>query len=166
MTALENLSGEREQCEALLSSEGPLRLESEAGRAWSGLLRTHRQLSRMLEADLRHRHRLTLSALELLGRLAAADGNRLRLARLAAQAELSLSRTSRLVDQLATRGLLDKVPCPDDSRASEAVLTEAGAALARRAQADHAAAVQRLFVERLTREQLQTLSLVFATLAG
>ena len=40
-------------------------------QAWTGLLRAYRRLTRELEGSLRQRHGLTLSALELLGHLAA-----------------------------------------------------------------------------------------------
>ena len=45
--------------------------------AWIGLLETHKQLTRALDAELEARHGLTLSSLEVLGRLAA--GNDLRI---------------------------------------------------------------------------------------
>ena len=44
--------------------------------AWVGLLETHKQLTRALDAELDARHGLSLSGVELLGRLAAAgDGS-------------------------------------------------------------------------------------------
>ena len=41
--------------------------------AWVGLLETHRSLTRELEAELEAEHGLTLSALEALARLRAAE---------------------------------------------------------------------------------------------
>ena len=54
--------------------------------AWIGLLETHKQLTRMLDAELESRFGLSLSGLELLARLAAAPDRCLRLSALAAQA--------------------------------------------------------------------------------
>jgi DNA-binding MarR family transcriptional regulator len=89
----------------------------------------------------------------------------MRIARLAEQAGVSLSRTSRLLDSLEQRGLLKRQPCPDDSRASNVHLTAAGLRLAREAQAAHLADVQRVFVDRLTTRQISVLAASFARLA-
>src|SRR5947209_11189988 len=91
--------------------------------AWIGLLETHKQLTRMLDAELESRYGLGLSGLELLARLAAAPDRCLRLSALAAQAGLSLSRVSRIAVLLESRGLIQRVPCSEDARAVEAHLT-------------------------------------------
>src|SRR5579863_7732533 len=94
--------------------------------AWIGLLATHRRLTRELDAELEAAHGLTLSGLELLARLASATERRLRLSVLAAEAGLSLSRVSRIVDVLEDRGLIERQQCPSDARAINAQLTAAG----------------------------------------
>src|SRR5471032_1727662 len=68
--------------------------------AWIGLLQTHRQLTRELDARLEAAHGLSLSWLELLARLAATSEQWLRLSILANRTGLSLSRVSRIVDSL------------------------------------------------------------------
>jgi DNA-binding MarR family transcriptional regulator len=133
--------------------------------AWAGLLRVHRRLIREVETALQVRYGLSLSALELLGRLADADQRRMRIARLAEQAGLSLSRTSRLLDTLEQRGLLKRQPCPEDSRASNVQLTAAGLRLAGEARAAHLAEVQRVFFDRLTSRQVHLLAAAFLRLA-
>ncbi|MGH2877858.1 MAG: MarR family winged helix-turn-helix transcriptional regulator [Solirubrobacteraceae bacterium] len=156
-----------EDCPFVIGEDGLARLGDEQARAWTGLLRAHRRLTRALEARLLDRHGLSLSALELLGRLAEADAQQRprRIARLAEQAELSLSRTSRLLDALQRRGLVERQPCPDDSRASNVQLTPAGLRLARAAQADHLADVQRMFVAPLSPREVVVLAAVFDRLA-
>lgn len=133
--------------------------------AWVGLLETHKQLVRTLDAELGERHGLTLSGLELLARLAAADGRCLRLSGLAAETGLSLSRVSRVVAALERRDLIERRPCDDDARAVEAHLTRAGLSLAREAQATHFASVQRAFFDELSAEELAVLARVFARFA-
>src|ERR687890_2085245 len=73
--------------------------------AWIGLLETHKQLTRALDGELIARHGLSLSALELLARLAAADDRQLHLTALATASGLSLSRVSRIIDALEGREL-------------------------------------------------------------
>src|SRR5579871_3474124 len=94
--------------------------------AWIGLLATHRRLTRELDGELEVAHGLSLSGLELLARLASAPERHLRLSTLAAEAGLSLSRVSRIVDALSDRGLVVRAPCPGDARAINAELTPAG----------------------------------------
>jgi DNA-binding MarR family transcriptional regulator len=134
--------------------------------AWTGLQRVHRELTRGLEATLDARFGLSLSALELLGRLAGAPDRRRRLSRLAADIELSVSRVSRIVDALERRGLVERERCPDDSRATNARLTGAGLALVREAQEAHLADVRRRFLDRLSDDEVRTLGAVFTRLAS
>ena len=133
--------------------------------AWIGLLETHKRLTRALEAELETEHGLSLSSVELLGRLAAAEGRRLRLSALAVEAGLSLSRVSRLVDGLEARQLVRRQTCPSDARAVEAHLTPAGLALARTAQATHAASVQSRFFDHLEPGDAERLAAIFSRFA-
>lgn len=153
-----------DRCAYVVGRDGLARLAGPPAEAWSGLQRVHRDLTRRLESASVERHELSLSALELLGRLAAAPDRCQRLARLANEVGLSLSRVSRLVDTLERRGLVERRRCQDDARATEAHLTTAGLALARKAHADHVADVQRAFVDRLDDDELRTLAAVFTRL--
>src|SRR3954449_2953509 len=113
--------------------------------AWIGLLETHKQLTRAVDAQLGSEHGLTLSAMEALARLASTPDRWLRLSALASECGLSLSRISRVVDGIERRGLVERRTCPEDARAVEAHLTADGLTLAREAQATHLATVQELF---------------------
>lgn len=134
--------------------------------AWIGLLETHKQLTRTLDAELDVRYGLTLSSLELLARLAAARGRCLRLSALANAAGLSLSRVSRVAGTLEGRGLVQREPCGEDARAVEAHLTPAGLKLLRAAQQTHFASVQREFFDRLSDGELDALAEVFRRMAS
>jgi DNA-binding MarR family transcriptional regulator len=133
--------------------------------AWIGLLETHKQITRALDAELESRYAMSLSGVEVLGRLAAAEGRCSRLSSLATEAGLSLSRISRIIDLLQRRGLVDRRPCDADARAVEAHLTEAGLIVAREAQATHLAFVQGQFFDRLTVEELASLAVIFGRFA-
>jgi DNA-binding MarR family transcriptional regulator len=133
--------------------------------AWVGLLETHKQLTRALDAELDARHGLSLSGVELLGRLAAADGRQLRLSTLAAESGLSLSRVSRIVDHLSELGLVERKQCDEDARAVNACLTRSGLALARKAQATHLEIVKERFYDRLDPAEVETLAAVFGRFA-
>ena len=133
--------------------------------AWIGLLETHKRLTRALDAELDAAHGLGLSTLELLSRLAAAGDEWPRLSTLAREAGLSLSRVSRHIDALERRRLVQRRRCATDSRAVEAHLTAAGAALVAEAEAAHAAAVRERFFAQLSDEEAATLARVFRRFA-
>lgn len=133
--------------------------------AWIGLLQTHRQITREVDAQLEPEHGLTLSGLELLARLAAAPEHWLRLSMLASQTGLSLSRVSRIVDALEDRGLLARRACPSDARAINAHLTPAGEELLNAAERTHIAAVQKRFFDHLSTPEIETLASIFARFA-
>jgi DNA-binding MarR family transcriptional regulator len=133
--------------------------------AWIGLLETHKRVTRELDHELDARYGLTLSSLELLGRLGAAPDRCLRLSALATAAGLSLSRVSRIAGALEARGLIDREPCSEDARAVEAHLTPAGLQVMREAQETHFASVQRAFFDQLSDGELATLADVFSRMA-
>jgi DNA-binding MarR family transcriptional regulator len=133
--------------------------------AWIGLLQTHRQLTRELDARLETEHGLSLSGLELLSRLAAVPDRWLRLSALATQTGLSLSRVSRIVDALEGRGLVERHPCPDDARAINAHLTLSGYELLHEAERTHRGFAQQAFFDHLSVAEVGTLAAVFARFA-
>jgi DNA-binding MarR family transcriptional regulator len=130
--------------------------------AWIGLLETHKRLTRELEAELEAEHGLSISGLEVLFRLARADGRSMRLTTLAEAAGLSLSRVSRILDALERRGLVERTADTRDTRAKNARLTDAGLELLRAAQDTHFAGVERTFFDRLPDRDIETLARVFA----
>ncbi|MBA2644267.1 MAG: MarR family transcriptional regulator [Solirubrobacterales bacterium] len=152
-------------CAYVVGDDGLSHWSQTAADAWIGLLQTHRHLTRELDGELEAQHGLGLSALELLGRLAAAEDSRMRLSALADEVSLSLSRVSRIIDALQARGLVERQPCPGDARAINAWLTPAGLVLVREAQATHFAGVQRRFFDRLSAEEIATLAEVFQRFA-
>jgi DNA-binding MarR family transcriptional regulator len=152
-------------CPYVVGDDGLAAWSDTHADAWIGLLETHKQLTRALDAELEARHGLSLSSLELLGRLARAEGRQLRLSALAQATGLSLSRVSRLIDALEARKLVRRRPCAEDARAVEAHLTEQGLCLAREAQATHFASVRERFFDQLEPGELEALAQVFARFA-
>lgn len=152
-------------CAYVLGPDGLARWREPYAGAWLGLLQATRQLTRELESRLDARFGLSLSGLELLGRLAAAPGRRMRLSELAGATGLTISRISRIVDSFEGRGLVERHTCPQDGRATNAWLTEPGLGLAREAQAAHVEDVQRVFFAALSTDELECLASAFARLA-
>jgi DNA-binding MarR family transcriptional regulator len=152
-------------CPYVVGDDGLASWSDTHADAWIGMLETHKQLTRALESELEAEHGLSLSGLELLGRLAAADKRRLRLSELASACGLSLSRVSRIVDLLESRGLVERKTSKSDARAVEAHLTKAGLALTREAQATHFESVRTRFFDELSSGEVQALAEIFARFA-
>jgi DNA-binding MarR family transcriptional regulator len=152
-------------CAYVLGDDGLASWDQVHSDAWIGLLETHKRLTRALDAELEAEYGLTISALELLGRLAAAENRSLGLSALASRCGLSLSRVSRLMDALEARGLVERRAVQADARAVQGHLTDAGLELVQRAQASHFASVQRSFFAQLSREQVGTLAHIFSQFA-
>jgi len=152
-------------CAYVVGEDGLSRWSERHADAWIGLLETHRKLTRALDAEIESEYGLSLSALEILGRLAASEDRRKRLSALAEETGLSLSRVSRIVDALERRELVRRQQCPSDARAVNAHLTDEGLDLARRAQAAHHVSVQARFFDLLQPEEIAMLADVFGRFA-
>src|SRR5437660_11480115 len=96
------------------------------GHASRALMRTHTRVIRRLDAELQAERGLTLSAYEVLLRLRVAPKCGLRMSQLAEEVLLSPSGCTRVVDQLVTRGLVERTRDPGDGRSQLAVLPPRG----------------------------------------
>jgi DNA-binding MarR family transcriptional regulator len=137
-----------------------------APQAWVALLRAHAATTRELSALLVAEHGLTINDFECLLRLSRAEGQRLRRVDLAGELLLTASGVTRLLDGLEAAGYVERAACASDRRVTYAVLTEAGAAKLREAADSHVSAVQALFEERYTEDELDHLGRLLARLPG
>jgi DNA-binding MarR family transcriptional regulator len=135
-------------------------------RAWVGFLAAHAEITRALDAELASHFDLSLSALEVLARVAWEAEGRLRMSDLAERAMLSQSRVSRIVDQLEARRLVERVTCPSDSRGVYAAITDAGRALTEEALRWHWAQVHDRFFAPLSDEQVDELGAIWQAILG
>ncbi len=161
----ENAAAKAHACSYETDEHGLAHWTEAHADAWIGLLETHKQLTRALDAELTAQHGLSLSGLELLARLAAADQRQMHLTQLAGASGLSLSRVSRIIGGLEERKLVERHSCPSDARAVHAQINDAGLALVRSAQATHFASVQAAFFDQLDENEIATLACVFGRFA-
>ncbi|UGT57871.1 MarR family winged helix-turn-helix transcriptional regulator [Nocardia asteroides] len=123
----------------------------------SGLLfEAHSGLLAKLEPTWKA-HGLSGLDLNALLRVSRSPQRRLRMTDLATQTELSTSGVTRLVDRLATAGLVERVLDPADRRSSYAALTDAGAQRLEEVLPDYLEALERWLTGLLTPEQLDGL---------
>jgi DNA-binding MarR family transcriptional regulator len=134
------------------------RLDRDELAAWRGMLRVHSDMTRVLDAELTHRHGLPLTSYEVLLFLADSPDGRMRMSELADSVLLSRSGLTRLVDRLERDGLLEREQCEEDARGYFAAITDRGRALFTEARRTHLAGVRERFLSRFSRDDLQTLS--------
>jgi DNA-binding MarR family transcriptional regulator len=134
------------------------RLSAEEVAAWRGFLRVQSSLFRRLDAELSAAHQLPLRSYEVLLLLADAPEHQLRMTDLSRSALLSPSGLTRLIDRLEREGLVGRERCADDGRGYFAVLTGAGERRLQEARATHLAGVRRLFLDRLSGDDLTRLA--------
>jgi DNA-binding MarR family transcriptional regulator len=125
-------------------------------KAWRALLHAHATLMRQLDADLREDTGLRLSDFDVLAQLAEAGGE-LRMTDLAARTLLSRSGLTRRVARLVDQGLVCRANVAGDGRGVLVALTEAGVARLTETVPVHLRGVSKLFVERLTDQELTVL---------
>ena len=132
-------------------------LDQEELGAWRGMLRTHAELTRALDAELTRAHDMPLSSYEVLLFLNDSEEGRMRMSELADSVLLSRSGLTRLVDRLERQGLLRRERCTSDARGLFAEITDEGRGVFARARKTHLDGVRRLFLDRFSRDELRTL---------
>jgi DNA-binding MarR family transcriptional regulator len=120
---------------------------------WSLFLRAHAALVRRLDQELTEATGLPLTWYDVLLELNAAPGRRLRMRELGERVVLSRSRVSRVVDELAGKGMVRREPEPADRRGAYAVLTDAGRAALRRSAPVYLAGIEEHFARHLSERQ-------------
>lgn len=130
--------------------------------AWRGLLATHAEVTRTLDAEMHAEHGLSLSAYEVLIFLADAPDQRLRMADISEQALLTRSGCTRLVDRLAQLGYVTRCAAKCDGRGTYAQLTEAGVEAVKEARKTHRSGVRREYLGRLSATDQQSLGRIWS----
>ena len=109
-----------------------------------------RELDDMLDAE----DRITVSEFDVLITLDNAPARQLRMTDLARATMLSSGGMTRLAGRLEHRGLLRRIPDPDDARAFRATLTPEGESKLAQARTTHDAVLARMIAPHLTAEDL------------
>lgn len=127
-----------------------------AAEAWGALLHVHAALVPRLDRELQRAVGLPLTWYDVLLELHDAPDRRLRMSDLGERVVLSRTRVSRLVEEMASVGLVRRDTNPDDRRSAYAVLTAEGLRRFRRAAPVYVRGIGRHFGGRLTMAELRT----------
>ena len=134
------------------------RLDAEESAAWLSLVALTELLPSALDSQLQRDADMTHFEFAVLSFLRFSPDGTLRMTDLASGTNATLPRLSHVVTRLEKRGLVERVPCPEDRRATNARLTDAGRRELIRATPGHIALVRRVVIDSLNREQLGQLA--------
>ena len=129
-------------------------------RAWIRLRAVLELLPDVLDAQLRRDSAVTEFEYLVLAVLSETSVRTLRMTELARQTSTTLPRLSHVVSRLEGRGLVERFPCPEDRRATNARLTDGGWAKVQEAAPGHVAAVRHHVIDALTDEQVDQLAAI------
>ena len=133
--------------------------------AFGHLMGAHATLTRQLSTLLEEQYGLAMSEYEVLFLLSRQDDHAMRRIDLSREVRLSPSGITRMLDRLETTGLVEKGSCAKDARVTYAVLTDAGMKKLRECSPAHLAEVERLMGERLSEEEIESLSALLGRLS-
>ena len=102
----------------------------------------------------------------VLAMLSEAPKRTLRMSALAAQTNATPPRLSHVVKRLEDRGFVERVPCPEDSRATNARLTASGWRKVQQAAPGHVAAVRHNVIDALSSDQVDQLAGIADAILG
>ena len=128
--------------------------------AWVRLVAVLELLPGMLDSQLRRDAQLTAFDYYVLAMLSEAPKRTLRMTALAAQTNATLPRLSHVVRRLESRGLIERFPCPEDARATNARLTRTGWRKVHASAPGHVSTVRSLVIDALTPEQVDQLTTI------
>jgi DNA-binding MarR family transcriptional regulator len=124
--------------------------------AWYGLLRTHADITRRIDAELRARAELTLGEYDVLVQLSYGPAEGMRMHDLARAVVLSPSGLTRRVARLEQQGLVERIA--ENARVVRSRLTRAGRAILARGAPVNLEVVQEMFLEQLDDEEAAALA--------
>ncbi|MCI2419588.1 MarR family transcriptional regulator [Saccharopolyspora sp. K220] len=126
-------------------------------QGWRTLAALHARIEAELERVLSAEHGLSVSEYTVLDVLSRQDGFHLRMHQLANAVVLSQSATTRLVNRLEDRDLLQRYLCPTDRRGIYTELTPQGRALLESSRPTHDRVINEALAEAAELPELKPL---------
>ena len=139
------------------NAQEPRWLDEDQQQAWRNLVGIMLRLPAALDTQLQRDAGISAFEYQVLSGLSTAPERTMRMSRLAALTEGSLSRLSQVVARLEKRGWIRRTPDPADGRYTLAILTGTGWDTAVAAAPGHVAEVHRLIFDPLTKAQQRQL---------
>lgn len=145
-------------------------LTADEQEAWRNWISGTTVLTRALERELQQGFDITLDDYALLVLLSESPGRAARMSTLADLAIVTRPQVTYRIQRLERQGHVERRPCEQDARGTEAHLTDAGFALLEDAARWHVTNVRELFLDHLADEEFavigEAMGRVFEAIAG
>ena len=138
----------------------PRWLSAAEQQAWLGLIAVVELLPGALDSQLQRDAGISHFEYMTMSMLSEAPDQTLRMTALAKRTNSTLARLSHVVTRLVTRGYVERVPCPEDRRATNAHLTDAGWEHIQSSAPGHVATVDAIVIDPLSVEQVEQLQVI------
>jgi len=132
-------------------------LSPEEQSAWLGLIAVVELLPGALDSQLQRDAGISHFEYMAMAMLSEAPDRTLRMTALAARTKSTLPRLSHVVTRLVERGYVERVPCPEDKRATNAHLTAAGWKHIQASAPGHVATADALVIDPMSTTQIEQL---------
>ena len=139
-------------------------LSDDEQRSWVRFAAVLELLPAALDLQLTRDQHLTHFDYFTLAMLSETPGRTLRTSALAARTNATLPRLSRVLTRLEEAGFVARTPCPEDRRATNVLLTDAGWNKVVQAAPGHVEHVRSLVLDALTPAQIEQLGEISAAL--
>ena len=139
-------------------------LSDDEQRSWVRFAAVLELLPAALDLQLTRDEHLTHFDYFTLAMLSETPGRTLRTSALAARTNATLPRLSRVLTRLEEAGFVARTPCPEDRRATNVTLTDAGWNKVVQAAPGHVQHVRSLVLDALTPAQIEQLGEISAAL--
>jgi DNA-binding MarR family transcriptional regulator len=123
-------------------------------RAWAALLRAHAAVLARLEREMQSERGLPIAWYDVLLTLSGAPAG-LRMQEVSEGVVLSRTRVSRVVDEMASAGLVERRPNPADRRSTIVTMTATGRSAFKRAAPVYLRGIAEHFTDRLSADELR-----------
>ncbi|HWS50635.1 MAG TPA: MarR family transcriptional regulator [Microbacterium sp.] len=133
-------------------------LDAEESEAWQALIATTIWLPAALDLQLQRDQGISHFEYGVMSMLVRQEAQTMRIKERARATNGALSRLSRVLDRLESRGWVERRPHPEDGRVTLAVLTREGRRKVAAATPGHIATVRSLVFEQLSLEQVRELA--------
>lgn len=142
------------------STSAPRWLTPAQLEAWLRFVAVVQLLPGALDSQLQRDADLTHFEYYTLAKLSESPGRTLRMTGLAAATNATLPRLSHVVSRLEGRGYVERVPCAEDRRATNARLTDEGWEKVVASAPGHVGAVREHVIDPLTDEEVAQLDAI------
>jgi DNA-binding MarR family transcriptional regulator len=145
---------------------GPAPAPGELLDAWASVVRGYTHVMRTLTEKVEQETRLPAPSFFVLLWLLRSGHQAVPLSMLARQVAFSSGGFTKVADRLEEAGLIERQPCPDDRRVTNAALTPAGRVHAERVAAVYCAGLHELVVQHLGADGLREMAVQMSLLSG